>query len=70
MIPVPIQVGDKTVMLGVGVVEWKVPDELNAILVQEDLMRKEAFEREAKEMQRKQEKERRSQRTLLLEERM
>ena len=57
MIPVPIQVGDKTVMLGVGVVEWKVPDELNAILLQEDLMRKEAIEREARELARKLQKE-------------
>ena len=53
MIPVAIQVGDKTVMLGVGVVEWKVPDELNAILLQEDLMRKEAADRAAKEVARK-----------------
>jgi proteasome lid subunit RPN8/RPN11 len=57
MIPVAIQVGDKTVMLGVGVVEWKVPDELNAILLQEDLMRKEAAEREAREIARKLQKE-------------
>jgi proteasome lid subunit RPN8/RPN11 len=56
MIPVAIQVGDKTVMLGVGVVEWKVPDELNAILLQEDLMRKEAAEREVKEIARKPQK--------------
>jgi proteasome lid subunit RPN8/RPN11 len=57
MIPVAIQVGDKTVMLGVGVVEWKVPDELNAILLQEDLIRKEAAEREAKEIARKLQKD-------------
>lgn len=49
LVPVPIQVGDKTVMLGVGVFDWKVPDELNAILLQEDLLRKAALEREAKE---------------------
>jgi proteasome lid subunit RPN8/RPN11 len=57
MIPVAIQVGDKTVMLGVGVVEWKVPDELNAVLLQEDLLRKEAAEREAREIARKLQKE-------------
>jgi len=57
MIPVTIQVGDKTVMLGVGVVEWKVPDELNAIMLQEDLLRKEAAEREAKEMAKRLQKE-------------
>ncbi len=37
MIPVPIKVGDKTVMMGVGVVEWDVPPELNAVLVQAEL---------------------------------
>jgi hypothetical protein len=34
-----------------------VPDELNAILLQEDLMRKEALEREAREIARKLQKE-------------
>lgn len=34
MVPVPVQVGDKTVMLGVGIVQWTVPPELNAILLQ------------------------------------
>lgn len=57
MIPVEIQVGDKTVMLGIGVVEWKVPDELNAILLQEDLLRKEAAERVAREIAKKLQKE-------------
>jgi hypothetical protein len=54
---IPIQVGDKTVMLGVPVVEWKVPDELNAILLREDLMQKEAAEREAREIAQKLQKE-------------
>jgi proteasome lid subunit RPN8/RPN11 len=49
MIPVAIQVGDKKVMLGVGVVEWNVPDELNAVLLQEDLLRKEAEAKAEKE---------------------
>jgi hypothetical protein len=57
MIPVEIQVGDKNVLLGIGVVEWKVPDELNAILLQEDLLRKEAAEKEAKEILKKLQKE-------------
>lgn len=57
MIPVAIQVGDKTVMLGVGVVEWKVPDELNAVMLQEELLRKAAEEREAKEIAKKLQKE-------------
>ena len=54
---IPIQVGDKTVMLGVGVVEWKVPDELNAIMIEEDMMKKEAAERAAKEAALKQAEE-------------
>lgn len=34
MVQVPVQVGDKTVLLGVAVVEWKIPDELNAMMVE------------------------------------
>ena len=30
VVPIPVQVGDKTVMLGVGLVEWQVPEELKA----------------------------------------
>ena len=48
-VPVPVQIGDKTVMLLVGVAGWKVPDELNAILVQEDILKKEAEAKAAKE---------------------
>jgi proteasome lid subunit RPN8/RPN11 len=57
MVPVPVQIGDKTVMLGVGVVEWKVPDELNAILLEEDILKKEADAKAAKEAAQQQEKE-------------
>jgi hypothetical protein len=57
MVPVPIQVGDKQVLVGVGVVEWNVPDELNAILLQEHLLRKLAAEEAEKELARKLEKE-------------
>ncbi len=32
-VPIPVKVGDKTVMLGVGVVEWDVPPELDALLL-------------------------------------
>jgi proteasome lid subunit RPN8/RPN11 len=32
-IPIPLQVGDRTVLVGVGVAEWRVPDELNAMMV-------------------------------------
>lgn len=54
---IPIQVGDKTVMLNLGVLEWKVPDELNAILIEEDMLKKEEAEKAAKEAALKQEKE-------------
>lgn len=57
MIPVAIQIGDKKVMLGVGVVEWNVPDELNAILLQEHLLKKEAEARAAKEAELQMQKE-------------
>ena len=33
-IPVPVQIGDKTVLIGVGVAEWSVPPELNAALIE------------------------------------
>lgn len=32
-VPVPVQVGDKTVMIGVGVAQWDVPPELNAMML-------------------------------------
>lgn len=33
-VPVPVQVGDKAVMLGVGIVKWDVPPALNAAMVE------------------------------------
>jgi proteasome lid subunit RPN8/RPN11 len=33
-VPVPVQIGDKSVLLGVGIVKWQVPDELNAAFLQ------------------------------------
>lgn len=42
---VPVQIGDKTVQLGVAVVGWQIPPELNALLLQEDLLKKEAEEK-------------------------
>jgi proteasome lid subunit RPN8/RPN11 len=33
-VPIPIKVGDKTIMVGVGVMEWDVPEELNAAYVE------------------------------------
>lgn len=47
--PVPVQIGDKTVLLGVGVVEWKVPDELNSLMLQVELLKRLAAEKAAKE---------------------
>jgi hypothetical protein len=35
-------VGDKTVLLGVGVVEWDVPPELNAVFLQLEQLKREA----------------------------
>jgi len=46
--PVPVQIGDKTVMLGVALVKWDVPPELNAILLKEDLLKKQAEEKARK----------------------
>jgi proteasome lid subunit RPN8/RPN11 len=48
-VPVPIQIGDKTVLVGVGVMEWNVPDELNALLLQVESLKKIAAEKEARE---------------------
>lgn len=31
--PVPVRIGDKTVLLGVGVVEWQIPKELDALML-------------------------------------
>ena len=41
-VPVPIQIGDKTVLIGVGIVNWQVPPELNAAYLQAELMNREA----------------------------
>ncbi len=38
-IPVPIQVGDKTVIVGVGLTEWNVPPELDALYQKEAKLR-------------------------------
>jgi proteasome lid subunit RPN8/RPN11 len=47
--PVPVQIGDKTVLLGVGVVEWQVPPELNAVFLQLEQLKREAAEKAVKE---------------------
>lgn len=48
-IPVPIQVDDKVVLMGVGIVNWEVPPELNATLLQLEQMKREAAEKDRKE---------------------
>jgi proteasome lid subunit RPN8/RPN11 len=48
-VPVPVKIGDKTVMLGVGVVQWEVPPEINALLLQEALLKEQAEEKAKKE---------------------
>jgi proteasome lid subunit RPN8/RPN11 len=48
-VPVPVQVGDKVVMLGVGITEWQVPPELNATLLEIELLKREAEAKLAKE---------------------
>lgn len=46
-VPIPVQVGDKVVLLGVAVTSWEVPPDLNALLLQEDMLKREA-EKKAK----------------------
>ena len=46
-IPVPIKIEDKTVLLGVGVEQWDVPPELNAVYLQLEQMKREAEEKAA-----------------------
>jgi proteasome lid subunit RPN8/RPN11 len=40
-VPVPVQIGDKTVLLGVGIAHWEVPPELNATLLQLEILKQE-----------------------------
>jgi hypothetical protein len=47
--PVPVQIGDKVVLLGVGVVEWQVPPELDALYLKMEKLKKEEAEKAAKE---------------------
>jgi proteasome lid subunit RPN8/RPN11 len=44
-VPIPIQVGDKSVVVGIGVVEWSVPPELNAAMIAVERERREAAEK-------------------------
>jgi len=49
IVPLPVQVGDKVVILGVAVTSWEVPPELNAIMLQAELLKREAAEKAARE---------------------
>lgn len=46
-VPVPIQIGDKSVLIGVGVVQWDVPPELNSVLLQMEQLKRDAAAKEA-----------------------
>lgn len=38
----PIQIGDKTVLIGIGIVDWQIPPELDAAYLQAELLKREA----------------------------
>jgi proteasome lid subunit RPN8/RPN11 len=48
VVPVSVQMGDKAVILGVGITSWEVPPELNSILLQAELLKREEAEKAAK----------------------
>jgi len=48
-VPVPVQIGDKTVLLGVGIVKWDVPPGLNAAFLQLEREKQAAQEQAAKD---------------------
>jgi proteasome lid subunit RPN8/RPN11 len=41
IVPVPVQIGDKTVILGVAITSWQVPPELDAIMLQAEMLQRE-----------------------------
>ncbi len=44
-VPVPVQIGDKTALIGLAVVDWQLPDEINALkVVEAELLKKIAAE--------------------------
>ena len=47
--PVPVKIGDTNVILGVAVMGWQIPPELNALMLQEDLLKKQAEEKARKD---------------------
>jgi proteasome lid subunit RPN8/RPN11 len=42
VVPIPVQVGDKTVILGVGITSWEVPPELDAMMLKAAKLESEA----------------------------
>ena len=48
-VPVPIKVGDKTVIIGMGVISWEVPEELNAAFTEAERESRLAAEKEKEE---------------------
>lgn len=46
---IPVQIGDKEVLLGIGITGWQIPDNLNAILLQLEREKLEAAQKAAKE---------------------
>ncbi|MEA2163183.1 MAG: hypothetical protein QOK37_1310 [Thermoanaerobaculia bacterium] len=48
-VPVPIKIGDETVMLGVGIVDWKIPPRLDGLL--EKIAKLEVEERHKREQE-------------------
>jgi proteasome lid subunit RPN8/RPN11 len=49
IVPIPVQVGDKSVILGVAITEWQVPPELNSLLLQAEAIKEELAREAAKE---------------------
>jgi proteasome lid subunit RPN8/RPN11 len=48
-VPVPVQIGDKTVMIGLGILKWEVPKELNAAYLELERQKQAAEENERKQ---------------------
>ena len=48
-VQVPIQLGDKTVLVGLQVVDWQIPPEMNAILLKLEKAQREAVEKALKD---------------------
>ena len=46
-VPVPIQIGDKSMLLGVAIEAWQVPEELNAAFVEAEKQKLLATEKAA-----------------------